>query len=182
MAAAFLPAAVVLAAPRRLPPGPRLVLESAGGTSREVEVHDLKFVYDRRTYYTRHAPRSEATFGRRTDVEDRRKECRCLRLQDWSKIKFKVLRQIEIDYPVGDPSARLRITSRTGDLREIAAKDLFGGEETAPARLAATVDGVLREFPLALSGPADAWPEERVVRVLFVVSPPPPPKRPSRHH
>lgn len=181
-AAALLPAAAPAAAPRRLPPGPRLVLESAGGPGREVEVHDLVFAFERRTYYTRRAPRSDEASGRRTDVEDRRRECRCLRLQDWSKIKFVRLRQIEIDYPVGSPWARLRLTYRDGDLREIAARDLFGGEDPEPPRLAATIDGAIREFPLALSGPADAWPGERLARVLFVVQPPPPPPRTRSRH
>ena len=64
-------------APRgpRTPQGnPTLVLASPTG-ERTIPVADLTFVYFKRIFYQRHAPRSEEATGSRVDIEDRRKEC-----------------------------------------------------------------------------------------------------------
>lgn len=160
------------------PRGPAIVLSSADVGERTLETSDLRFVFFRRTYYQKHAPRSEEASGRRVQVEDRRKECRCLRLEDWSKVKFKSLRQIEILYPPGERAARLRLTERAGAVREIRADGLFGGGGPATPFFAAMVEGAEREFPLVLGDdPRDEWPAERLVRILLVRLPPPPPRR-----
>ena len=167
------------AAARRSPPRPpNAVLWSAAAGERAVQVDDLRFVFFRRSYYQQRAPRSEEASGRRVQVEDRRKECRCLRFEDWSKTKFKLLRQIEISYPPGGRVALLRLTERTGGLREVRADTLFGAKDSAPPSFSAVIAGSVREFPLVLgSDPGDDWPEERLVRILLVRSPPPPPRR-----
>jgi hypothetical protein len=159
------------------------VLASNSGEERTVEVSDLVFVFYERVYYERRAPRSEGTGGRRLEVEDRRRECRCLRLEDWSKIKFKRLRQIEMVYPPGERAARLRLTLRDGQLKELPVEALFGGTGHWPPRFAASVDGTHREFPLRLEGgdvEEPEWPEERLARILLMRPRAAPPKRPSR--
>lgn len=160
--------------PKR-PEGPLLTFVSTEGGERSVEAEaDFAFVAFERTYYTRHAPRSEASSGQRVDVEDRRRECACLRLQDYSRIKFKKLRQVEIIYPSGGRATRLRLTDRVGRVREIPAESLYGGDSPLPPRFAVTIDGESREFPLILGDEASGpWPEERLVRVLLVRAPPP---------
>jgi len=163
---------------RSSPHRPAAVLWSAAGGERTVEIDDLRFVYFRRSYYQKRAPRSEEASGRRVQVEDRRRECRCLRFEDWSKTKLKMLRQIEISYPPGSRVALLRLTERAGGLKEVRADSLFGAKDAAPPSFAAVIAGSEREFPLVLgSDPKDDWPEERLVRVLLVRSPPPPPRR-----
>ncbi len=159
--------------------GPRLVIASSGGAERVVEVRDLSFVYFRRTYYQMRSPRAEDAAGRRIDVEDRRREDRSVRFEDESKARFYVLRQIEITYPEGGREALVRLTWRDGRMREVPAGSLAGGSSQLPPRFAATVDGALREFPLLLGdAPDERWPEERLVRILFVPTPlPPRPKR-----
>jgi len=161
------------------PRGPRLVLVSSSAGERTVTVRDLKFVVFRRTYYQRRAPRAEDASGRRVDVEDRRLECRCVRFADWSKVKLKFLRQVEITYPEGGREALVRLTGRDGKVREFPAGSLFGAAGSLPPRFAATVDGTLQEFPLLLGDqPGEEWPEERLVRILLV--PPLPAPAPRR--
>ena len=153
---------------------PRLVLFSENGGERTVEVRDLSFAFFRRTYYTRAAPRSQEPVGQRIEVLDRRQECACLRLEDWSKIKFKKLRQIEIKYPQGARRARVRVTRSDGRVHEIAVADLYGSNGPFPPRFGATVDGAYREFPIVLGDNApDGWPEERLSRIVIASSPPP---------
>lgn len=151
-----------------------ITLVGPAGGERAAEALDLGFVFFERVYYQRRAPRAEDPAGRRTEVEDRRRECRCVRFQDWSRVKFKLLRQIEIGYPAGERAARLRLTMRTGKVREVSAADLFGGHGAFGPRFAATVDGETREFPLIRGGaPGDDWPEELLVRILLLRPPAP---------
>ena len=102
--------------PKAAPGNPTLVLESPGG-ERTIPAVDLRFVFYERIYYRRHAPRSEEARGERVDVEDRRRECRCLRLEDWSRVKFSKVRQIEIAYPPDGAVALLRVTELDGGMR-----------------------------------------------------------------
>ncbi len=146
-----------------------ITLVTPAGGERTAEALDLTFVFFERVYYHKHAPRAEDPCGRRIDVEDRRRECRCVRFQDWSRVKFKLVRQIEISYPAGERAARLRLTMRTGKVREVSAADLFGGQGPFGPRFAATVEGEIREFPLIRgTGTGDDWPEERLLRILFL--------------
>ena len=157
----------------------RIVLGSADGEERELDVPDLAFVFYARTYFHRRAPRSENASGRRVDIEDRRKECLCLRFDDWSKIKLGDLRQIEISYPDAGGEARVRLTDTDGGMREVAAGSLAGASTSMPPRFAATVDGALREFPLILGANAsEPSPDERLLRVLLAL--PRPRARPRR--
>lgn len=165
---------------RRTPRGnPTLVLASPAG-ERTVPVPDAMFVHFERLYYHRRAPRSEDASGSRMEIEDRRRECRCIRMQDWTKLKFKMIRQIEIVYPPDGNVARLRITRRDGRISEMGADSLYGGESFGP-RFAATLDGQLREFPLILAE-GEQWPDERLARILLSRPPqkPPPAKRHSK--
>jgi hypothetical protein len=145
-----------------------VVLVAANGEERVVEVRDFRFAFFERILYDRRAPRDQDASRRRTEVEDRRHECLCLKLQDWSEIKFRLLRQIEIQYPVDGPNARVRVTRRTGEVREFPIEALYGGVSSFAPRFAATIDGRFREFPLAAGEGAEAWPAERLTRVLFV--------------
>ena len=164
---------------RRTPRGnPTLVLASAAG-ERTVPVPDLTFVHFERVYLHRRAPRSEDPTGKRLEIEDRRRECRCLRLEDWTKLKFKMIRQIEFTYPPDGVVARLRITRRDGRVIEIGADTLNGGKDSFGPRFAATLDGQSREFPLILAD-GGQWPDELLARLLLM-RPPPKPPQPQRH-
>jgi hypothetical protein len=155
--------------------GPRLVLRDSEGAERIVQARDLVFVIFRRTFYQRTTPRSVDASGRRIDVEDRREDCRCVRFGDESRAKFKLLREIEIRYPEDGHEAIVRLTWRTGRVREVQAGALAAGQSPLPPRFAATIDGMLREYPLVRGeGPDGSWQDERLVRVLFVPEPPPP--------
>jgi len=170
----LLPIGVAAGAERaaRTPPGnPTLVLDSPGG-ERTIPAVDLAFVFYERTYYSRGAPRSEEATGQRLDVEDRRRECRCVRLPDWSKLKFSSVRQIEIDYPPDGRMARLRVTMLDGGVRELRADALYGAVESFAPRFAARVDGEVREF-LLIRPEGSSWPDEKLVRLLLKRSPPP---------
>ncbi|HET6278818.1 MAG TPA: hypothetical protein VFG08_08550, partial [Candidatus Polarisedimenticolia bacterium] len=96
------------AGPRAPRQPPRLVLHSADSAERMVTVEDLSFAYFRRIFYTKSASPAESPSRQRIEIQDRREECPCLRLSDWSKIKFKKLRQMEIVYPEGSRLALLR--------------------------------------------------------------------------
>jgi len=158
------------AGPRTPPGNPTLVLYTPAG-ERTIPAVDLTYVYFERIYYHKGAPRSEEATGERLDVEDRRKECRCVRLEDWSKLKFSKTRQIEIEYPPDGRVALLRLTLVNGDLRQVRADSLFGAFDSFAPRFAARVDGEVREFPLLLPE-QEAWPEERLVRLLLKRPPP----------
>jgi hypothetical protein len=144
-------------------------------------VADLVFVHFERLYYHRRAPRSEDPSGSRLQIEDRRRECRCLRMQDWAKLKFKAIRQIEISYPPDGIVALLRITKRDGSIVEVGADTLHGGTESFGPRFAATLDGQHREFPLILAE-GEQWPDQRLTRLLLMrpLQKPPPPKPRSK--
>ncbi len=162
------PAREGTAGPRAPRSPPAIVLGMPDGRERLVEVHDLAFASFERIYYHKAASRFENLEGERVDIESRRLECDCVRLEDWTKYKFKSLRQIEIDYPVGSRTARLRITHRDGSIFEVPAERLHGAGEPPPPRFSATVDGVLREYRLIRPDPEhDPWPEERLVRILL---------------
>ena len=169
------PHATGCASPPRRPRTPRgnptVVLASPSG-ERTIPVADLTFVYFKRIFYQRHAPRSETASGSRVDIEDRRKECRCLRLEDWSKIKFSEIRQIELTYPPDETVARLRVTERDGSVQVLRADSLFGARDSLAPRFFATVEGERQEFPLLLPQDAGGWPEGRLLRLLLMRPPP----------
>lgn len=176
--------ALAARAPRTPRGNPTLVLASSSG-ERTIPVSDLVFVHFERIYYQRHAPRSEDPAGHRVEIEDRRRDCRCLRLEDWSKLKFKKIRQIEITYPPDETVARLRVTERDGKVRELRADSLSGAVESFAPRFAVTVDGEHREFPLILDEGAGGWPDERLVRLLLLRPPQkarPPARRSRERH
>lgn len=176
-----LTAALLLAAGfRGADAGPRppagaatLVLVSAEGAERTVPAPDLRFVYFERVYYNRRAPRSADPSGRRIDVQDRRRECRCIRLEDLSGISFRKLRQIEIAYSADGREATVRLTQRNRRIREYPAATLGGALSPFLPRFAATVDGVQREFLLGAQEGADAPPGERLARILLTHGKPP---------
>ncbi len=146
-----------------------IVLSSPARGERSIEVADLAFAYFRRTYYHKAAPRAEAPGGQRLEVADRRRECRCLRLEDWSKVKFRKLRQIEILYPEGAGEAQVRVTYRDGRLRTLPAAELYGGQSDFPPVFIATAADGVQEYPLVLPGdPGVRWPEETLVRINFI--------------
>jgi len=147
--------------------GPLLTFVSEARGERMVEVFDLHFACFETRYRHTRAPKSENPTGERIEVIQKRKECSCVRLADWSKIKMPRIRQIDITYPVGERVARVRVTKRDGTSREYPATDLYGGVGIFPPRFVATVEGEHREFPLILPDtPGAAWPEERLVRML----------------
>ena len=162
--------------------GPLLTFQSESGGERTAEASDLRFAFFQTLYRHRRAPRSESPTGERIEVVQKRKECNCIRLADYTKIKKQVIRQIDITYPEGGRVALVRIISRDGSIREYEATHLYGGDGLFPPRFAATVDGEHREFPLVLPDtPGASWPEERVVRMLVYRSTtaPPPAKKPK---
>jgi len=160
------PGAHIAGRAARTPPGnPTVILEGPGG-ERTIPAVDLAFVFFERIYYRRAAPRSEEATGQRLDIEDRRHECRCVRLEDWSRLKFSKLRQVEFVYPPDDRVARLRVTFLGGQVRELRADSLSGAVESFAPRFSARVDGEVREFLLILPEHG-SWPEERLVRLLL---------------
>jgi hypothetical protein len=159
--------------------GQLLTLFSEAAGEREVEVPDLRFAAFETRYRHTAAPKSESPTGERIEVVQKRKECSCVRLADWSKVKMVRIRQIDLTYPEGGRVALVRITRRDGDVREYPATSLYGGDGLFPPRFSATVDGAHLEFPLVLPDtPGAAWPEERVVRmILYRPDTPPAPKK-----
>lgn len=156
------------AAKREKQKGQLLTLFSEAAGERTVEVPDLRFAAFETRYRHTAAPKSESPTGERIEVVQKRRECSCVRLADWSKIKLTRIRQIDITYPEGGRVALVRITRRDGDVREYPATNLYGGDGLFPPRFAATVDGEHLEFPLVLPDtPGAAWPAERAVRMLL---------------
>lgn len=177
--AAVLPALAAhpaLAGPRPARQPPLLVLVGPDGAERSVRTPDFRFVHFERIFYDRHAPRSEEPSGRRLDIEDRRHDCACILLDDLTKYKFKSLRQIEIVATPGDPHPRLRLTELNGAVHEHPFTSLAGAVDSLPPRFVATVDGVVREFPIGGQEAAADGSGERMARVLIVTSPPPSPR------
>jgi hypothetical protein len=156
--------------------GPLIYLYTEAAGERGVEAADLTFVHFETTYRRRAAPRSQSPSGERIEIVERRKECRCVRLADYSRIKMSKIREIALSYPPGSRAARVRLTLRDGRVREYLASDLYGGDGLFPPRFAATLEGAHREFPLVLgSESGESWPEESLSRILLVR--PRPPKR-----
>ncbi len=181
----LLPPGTARAAATKRPPmgNPTVILAGPGGQEHDHPVRDLRFVSFERIYYNRSVPRSDEPSGRRVEIEDRREDCRCVRFDDYAKLKFRKLRQIEITYPADARVARVRLTTLDGSVREVSAETLWGGRNPLPPRFTATIDGQLREFPLiADQGDAAGWPEERLVRILLKRPPAkqPPKKESSR--
>ena len=146
-----------------------LVLSTTQQGERTVEADEFKSAYFKRSFRRQAAPRAETPGGQTVEIRDKRSECRCLRLDDWSQVKFKKLRQIEILYPQDKGEALLRLTYRDGRLKEIKAGSLYGSQTGLPPLLVATVKGTVLEYPLILTGHPEArWPEETLTRVLFV--------------
>jgi hypothetical protein len=157
-----------------------LTLRDAQG-EHDVEAHDLRFVYFKTTYRQTRAPKEEVAGGQRTEVIGDRKECQCIRLLDWSKIKLGRVRAIELTHGPSDRVATVRVTRGDGRVNEYPATALFGGDGLYPPFFSATIDGVHREFPLILEGHAGAaWPDESLVRIFRTTkTPPQKPKRPA---
>lgn len=164
----FFCASAAPAGPRVRDLPPTLVITTPDGEEQTVEVHDLRFAFFLRSYYQRAAPREQEPSGKRVEVGDRRRECRCVRFADWSKESFTKVRQIEITYPPADDQAQLRLTFIDGRIKEIAAGALFGSDNPFAPRFSATVGGVVREFLLERRAEPDAsWPDERLVRIML---------------
>jgi hypothetical protein len=159
--------------------GKLMTLVSDETGTRTVEVFDFRFVFFTTRYRETHAPRSESPTGERIEVINDRKECACLRLADYTKVKFMQQREIAVTYPEGSHVAQVRVTRRNGKVHEFPATDLYGGTGLATPLFSATLDGQLREFPLILPEGAD-WRGERPVRVILYRSQPPPPSS-SKH-
>jgi hypothetical protein len=157
-----------------------LTLRDAQG-ERDVEAHDMKFVYFKTIYRQTRAPKEEISGGQRTEVIGEREECGCLRFPDWSKLKMKRIRAIEITHGPSDRVAVVRVTRRDGQVNEYRATALYGGDGLYPPSFSATIDGAHREFPLVLVGNATAgWPDESLVRIFWTTkTPPPKTKRPA---
>jgi hypothetical protein len=177
-----LAAAEATAASHKPGTGQLLTLVSDETGTRSVEVFDFRFVFFDTRYRQTHAPRTESPTGERIEVIEKRKECACLRLDDYAKVKFGRVREITITYPEGLHAALVRVTRMDGKVNEYPVKGLYGGTGLMPPRFFATVDGQGREFPLMLQDVAQAdWPSERLVRVaLFRPRPATPPPRPTR--
>ena len=158
-----------LAAARGPGSGPLIYLYSAARGERGLVAENVFFVHFETIYRHRAAPRSESPTGERLEIVDRRQECRCVRLADYSRIKMSKIREIALSYPPGERAARVRLTLRDGKVREYAATELYGGDGLFPPRFAATLSGATREFPLVLGEEAkDDWPEESLSRILLV--------------
>jgi hypothetical protein len=158
-----------------------LVTLSDAHGEHDVEAHDLKFVYFKTTYRQTRAPKEEVPGGQRTEVIGKRDECSCIRFPDWSVIKMKRIRAIEITHMPGNRVATVRVTGREGHVNEYPATALYGGDGLYPPFFSLTIDGAHREFPLILEGrPGVDWPEENLIRIFWTTtSPPPKTKRPS---
>lgn len=166
------------AAASKKPRGPVVTLYSEPGGERFIDADQVRFVYYMTTYRQRHAPKSESPTGQRVEVVNDRHECSCVRLADYSKIKFSKIREIEISYPPGSRVARVRVTRMDGRLIEYPASDLYNGGGQFPPRFSIAMEGAHREFVLIqeADAPADSS-EERLTRLLLVRAPPPPHSR-----
>ena len=155
----------------------RLTLTGPGG-ERMVEATDLRFVYFHTRYRRTRVPAEESPTRERLEVLSESDDCRCVRFADYSRVKFKKIREIEIVRQPGERSARVRVTRLDGSSNEYPVDRLWGGGELFPPHFSVTIDGVEREFPLRLADDADAaWPVEMLTRVLLVRPPPPPGRR-----
>jgi hypothetical protein len=179
-------AAPAAAAVHKAGTGQLLTLVSDETGTRAVEVFDFRFVFFDTRYRHTHAPKSETPTGERIEVIEKRRECACLRLDDYARITFGHVREITITYPEGRREARVRVTRRDGKVHEYPVSELYGGTGLMPPRFSATIDGQVREFPLMLEDIEGAdWPGERLVRAALyrppLPPPPPPPKKKPSH-
>jgi len=180
MAALLLAAALLTAVPAQARPKPvRITLTGPEG-ERVLDAADLRFVFFETRYRRTRVPAEESVTRERTEILNDREDCDCLRLADYSRIRFSILREIEVRTGPGETIATVRVVRRDGQTHEYPATHLYGGEGLAPPLFMVTLAGVAREFPLVLPVSADAaWPDEMLVRVLLT---PPPPKSRSAHH
>jgi hypothetical protein len=155
----------------------RLTLTGPGG-ERTVEATDLRFVYFHTRYRRTRVPVEESPTRERLEVLSESDDCRCVRFADYSRVKFKKIREIEIVTQPGERSAGVRVTRLDGSSNEYPVDRLWGGGDLFPPHFSVTIDGVEREFLLRLADDADAtWPEEMLTRALLVRRPPPPGRR-----
>lgn len=166
-----------LLAPRAeaLPKTVRITLTGPAG-ERTIEADDLRFVFFHTRYRTTRAPVEESPTRERTEILSDRDDCKCLRLADYSRIRFNILRSIEVRTTPGDKVASVQVVRKDGKTHEYPATALYGGDGLAPPLIMATIDGVAREFPLILQEEGN-WPDEMLVRALLTR--PPPPKKGS---
>jgi hypothetical protein len=153
---------------------------SGGSGERTVAAADLRFVFFHTRYRTTRVPAEDNPTRERTEILSDRDDCACLRLADYSRIRFSIIREIEVRTSPGQAVASVRVVRMDGKTHEYPATALYGGDGLAPPLLMVTVDGVAREFPLVLPE-GGAWPSEMLVRALLT-RPPPPPKSGSSHH
>jgi hypothetical protein len=163
------------AAPKKL----RVTL-SGGSGERTIAAADLRFVFFHTRYRTTRVPAVQSPGRERTDILSDRDDCACLRLADYSRIRFSIIREIEVRTTPGQAVAGVRVVRMDGQTHEYPASALYGGDGLAPPLFMVTIDGVAREFPLVLPE-GGAWPSEMLVRALLT-RPPPPPKSGSPHH
>jgi hypothetical protein len=150
-----------------------LTLHGAEG-ERAVQATDLTFVSFHVRYRRTRAPVEESPTRERVEVLSDRDECRCVRFDDYSRVKFRKIREIEIAAPPGERMAKVRVTRLDGKSNEYPVTRLWGGTDLFPPYFTAVIDGVVREFPLVLGDAPDAaWPEEMLVRALLVKPAPP---------
>lgn len=155
----------------------RLTLTGPEG-ERTVEATDLRFVFFETRYRRLRVPAEESPTRERVEILNDREDCRCLRLADYARIRFNILRTIEVRTSPGETVARVQVVRRDGKTNEYLATGLYGGDGLAPPLFMATIDGVTREFPLVLQDtPGAAWPAEMLVRALLTPPPPPPGSR-----
>src|SRR5262245_7828598 len=157
----------------------RLTLTGPGG-ERTVEAADLRFIYFKTRYRRRAVPVEESPTRERLEVLSDSYDCTCVRFADYSRVKFKKLREIEIVTQPDSALATVRITRINGQSNAYRVDQLWGGGDLFPPHFVAVIDGVEREFPLRLGTEAGAaWPEEMLARALLTT--PPPPARGHRH-
>lgn len=177
-ASGLLVAGGLLASPvAAMPKTVRLTLTGPAG-ERTIEATDLRFVFFHTRYRTTRAPVEESPTRERTEILSDRDDCKCLRLADYSRIRFNIVRSIEVRTTPGDNVASVQVVRMDGKTHEYPATALYGGDGLAPPLFMATIDGLAREFPLILQEGA-SWPDEMLVRALLT-RPPPPPKNGSK--
>ncbi|HKQ97832.1 MAG TPA: hypothetical protein VJV75_08155 [Candidatus Polarisedimenticolia bacterium] len=175
LVATLLPATPSAAKPKPV----RLTLSDPGG-ERTIDAADLRFVFFDTRYRRTRVPVEESPTRERLEIVHDREDCRCLRLADYTRIRFSILREIEVRTTPDGSVATVRVVRRDGQTHEYLGSRLYGGDGLAPPLLMATIDGVATEFPLVLpDAPGAAWPPTMLVRALLT-APPPPPKSPGK--
>ena len=172
---------VAAAAPAAAKPKKVRITVTGPEGERTLDAADLRFVYFRTRYRTTRAPAEESPNRERTTILNDRDDCDCLRLADYSRIRFSALREIEVHAGAGQPVASVRAVWRAGKTREFPATALYGGDGLAPPLFMVTYDGVAHEFPLVLPADGGAWPATMLVRALLLPPPPAPPAKKGSH-